>query len=183
MFSFDEVISSKLDGWTDGYPGRVFAATLAAKYLVWAFLGAAIVGYRVIEHGQAIEQVLYWIALFFTVIVPHLFTLVLSLIVRRKRPYERLPDSWHLPIRVYTPSFPSGHATIAFAIASFLVIYWQVALPAALVLFAVAGLVALARVLVGVHYVTDVLVGSLIGGFGGWLTFRLLNQILSFFWM
>ena len=59
-----------------------------------------------------------------------------------------------------TYSFPSGHATVAFACATVLAL----AVPRlAVPLYALAGLVALSRVYVGVHYPFDVLAGAVLG--------------------
>lgn len=66
-------------------------------------------------------------------------------------------------------SFPSGHATNAFALAVFASIViarhvsgrMRVALIAALILF--AATIAFARVYLGVHYLSDVLAGALLG--------------------
>lgn len=61
-------------------------------------------------------------------------------------------------------SFPSGHATTAFAIGGMLALgLASRALAAAIVVIAVA--IALSRVVVGVHWPLDVLAGA----FGGWL--------------
>jgi membrane-associated phospholipid phosphatase len=58
------------------------------------------------------------------------------------------------------PSFPSDHATGAFAIAvAVLLISWRVGLG--FLLFAAA--IAVSRVIVGVHYPSDVLAGAAIG--------------------
>ena len=59
-----------------------------------------------------------------------------------------------------TTSFPSDHATAAFAIAVALLRRHRKAGAIALVL---AGLLAIARVAVGTHYPSDVLAGALIG--------------------
>ena len=59
-----------------------------------------------------------------------------------------------------TFSFPSGHATVAFASATILALAvprlrWP--------LFALAALIAFSRVYVGVHYPGDVLAGAVLG--------------------
>lgn len=181
MLSIDQNLSSRLDGWADGYPGRQFWAIVFAKYCVWAYLGTAMIAYRWVN-GQADGYGLYLFLLFASVGVVHLFVVILSFLIGRKRPYERLPDAWHLPIKLYTPSFPSGHATIAFAITFFLIWIWQPAWPIALGLVGLASLIALARVLVGVHYLTDILAGALIGSIGVIGVLQILEIILLFGW-
>lgn len=57
-------------------------------------------------------------------------------------------------------SFPSGHTTLAFAFATSIYVYNKKIGRWILIL---AGLVALGRVLVGVHYPLDILVGAVIG--------------------
>ncbi|MBD0328696.1 MAG: phosphatase PAP2 family protein [Thermoleophilia bacterium] len=57
-------------------------------------------------------------------------------------------------------SFPSGHATTAFAAAAAVSAFHpRLRLP----LFGLAALVALSRVYLGVHFTTDVLVGAVLG--------------------
>jgi len=89
-----------------------------------------------------------------------LAALVLSIkfLVRRKRP----EGEWGGIYRNTDPhSFPSGHAARSFliaVIASGLAPVWF-----ALILWIWAPLVALARVAMGVHYVSDVVAGALVG--------------------
>ncbi|MEK7105410.1 MAG: phosphatase PAP2 family protein [Patescibacteria group bacterium] len=182
MLHIDEKISHKLDGWLDNDPEGQALGIFAAKYLLWAFLGAAIIVYPWINKTNE-GAVIYDLFLILSALAAHLITFLLSFVVRRKRPYETSPDTWHLPIRIYTSSFPSGHATIAFAVAMFLVWYWHPSLLIAVVLYAIAAIVAIARVIVGVHYVTDVIVGAVIGTGVGYLSLRLLEKLLLFHWV
>ena len=84
---------------------------------------------------------------------------------RRPRPCELSP---HPLYSVRPPdrfSFPSGHSMNAFAIGIVLAAEFPLAAPA---LGFVAASVAASRVLLGLHYVSDVVVGALLGlGIGG----------------
>lgn len=60
-----------------------------------------------------------------------------------------------------TPSFPSGHATIAFAFST--VIVARLRERKYLLFFGLAFLVALSRIMLGVHAVVDVVAGSVLG--------------------
>lgn len=78
-------------------------------------------------------------------------------IFRRGRPFATYVDARVIGRRPADWSFPSGHAAAAFAGATLL----SVAMPAlAPVFFAYAIVVAFARVYLGVHYPSDVLIGA-----------------------
>jgi undecaprenyl-diphosphatase len=79
----------------------------------------------------------------------------------RARPYDAHAASAHLFVPPSSdPSFPSDHATAAFAIA---VSIWLRNRRAGWVALAMATVVAVARVAVGVHYPSDVIGGAMIG--------------------
>jgi undecaprenyl-diphosphatase len=81
--------------------------------------------------------------------------------VDRTRPYIAHPAHAHLLIsRSPDPSFPSDHATGAFAFAMGLWLYDR-ALGAAF--FVLAAILAFSRVYVGTHYPGDVVAGALLG--------------------
>ncbi len=84
--------------------------------------------------------------------------------VRRKRPFETIIELKSLKIGVDQFSFPSGHTAAAFSLAvtAALVTSGHVASSVYVIL---ALLVAVSRVYLGVHYLTDVTVGALIGSF------------------
>jgi undecaprenyl-diphosphatase len=77
--------------------------------------------------------------------------------VRRKRPWDQ-PQFYAVKHDRY--SFPSGHATRMMAIAAVLTRFSP---SVAIAGYVLAVVVAVCRVLVGVHYVSDVVVGALIG--------------------
>ena len=101
-------------------------------------------------------------------------TIGLKYIVRRTRPYVRFPDiAARAHVSRWDPySFPSGHAALAFALATSWTLShpkWYVAAPG----YLWAMSVALSRVWLGVHYPTDVLFGALWGGVVAWGVHRL----------
>jgi undecaprenyl-diphosphatase len=86
---------------------------------------------------------------------------VVARLVGRPRPFVADPRAIHdfLP-HAPDPGFPSDHATAAFAIATvLLLVLGRRALPVLLAAIALA----VARVMVGVHYPGDVLAGALLG--------------------
>ncbi len=79
----------------------------------------------------------------------------------RPRPYTAHPGDAHLFVPAsHDPSFPSDHATAAFAIAVAILLRHR---KAGIVALVVAALVSISRVVVGVHYPSDVLGGAVIG--------------------
>ena len=78
-----------------------------------------------------------------------------------QRPRPFLGHHVHLLMAQKTdPSFPSDHATFAFAVA---VAVFLASRRVGIAALALAALVAISRVYVGEHYPTDVLVGACIG--------------------
>jgi undecaprenyl-diphosphatase len=80
----------------------------------------------------------------------------------RPRPYEAHPGDAHLLIAPSPdPSFPSDHATGAFAIAIAILLHHR---RAGWLSLALATLIAASRVALGTHYPSDVLAGAVLGG-------------------
>lgn len=72
-------------------------------------------------------------------------------------------------------SFPSGHTTSAFAIATVCALWWQKN-RLSILLVAAAALVGYSRIYLAQHFMTDVLAGSCIGIFFGTVSFLAFNS-------
>ena len=106
-----------------------------------------------------------------TVIISGVVTTALKYSINRKRPFESYAD-----IEKETsgggPSFPSGHTSVAFSLATSVSIVcpkWYVIAPS----FLWASAVAYSRMDLGVHYPTDVLAGAIVGSGSAYLSYRL----------
>lgn len=78
----------------------------------------------------------------------------------RKRPCEIEPHCWAKLLPPDQFSFPSGHTITAFAVAVTLGSFYPVLLPA--LLFCAAS-IAISRILLGMHFLSDVIAGALLG--------------------
>jgi diacylglycerol kinase family enzyme/membrane-associated phospholipid phosphatase len=79
---------------------------------------------------------------------------------RRQRPFIKHVDSRVIGSRPLDDSFPSGHTAAAFAGACLIAPEAPRLAPA---LFAYSALVAFSRVYLGVHYLSDVVIGAVVG--------------------
>ena len=100
----------------------------------------------------------------------------IKFLVRRRRP----EGEWGSIYRNTDPhSFPSGHAARAFLIAvvaSALAPAWL-----AILLWIWAPLVSLARVAMGVHYISDVIAGAMLGILVAWIGLQIYEPLLMWF--
>ncbi len=88
----------------------------------------------------------------------------IKFMVGRPRPCTSLAEVHALVFRTPTdPSFPSGHAAGAFAVAAFVALEARIHRFAKIALFVVAIGIALSRVALGVHFPSDILAGALLG--------------------
>ena len=118
----------------------------AAGWVVLSVAGALLVPGRRRE----------WLLVGVGSVAAHAASILIKLVVRRKRPHH--PD---VEVKVGTPSslsFPSAHATSSTAAAVLLCRATRSPLPLALV-----PLMATSRLVLGVHYPTDVIAGIAVG--------------------
>ena len=102
----------------------------------------------------------------------------LKFVINRPRPYVTYPTEITPRTHSGKYSFPSGHTTSAFAMATALSLSyneWYVAVPA----YLYAGIVGYSRMRLGVHFPSDVLGGIILGVGSGilvWQVDRLINN-------
>ena len=96
-------------------------------------------------------------------------------IVCRERPCHKLEDEDQIIDRPKYYSFPSGHSASSFCMAmiTFLRCRWYIFLPVLIL----ASAIAFSRLYLRVHYLTDILVGILIGLICGGASVSLVNYV------
>jgi len=135
---------------------RKMVMYLAAVVFVWVALWG--------ELSSGDPWLLFLMA-FIVTATAWLVTYIMEYIFNRRRPFRTLHKKTLGTYWVPTPSFPSAHATIAFALATSAVMIvpswgWILYFPAILVAFG--------RVYVGVHYMSDVTAGAVVGSIVSW---------------
>ena len=151
--------------WLD--PIVAFYTQLGNAGLLWIVLSLAMVCWRPTRRAGALALTAMVLGLLVT-------NVTIKPQVERTRPWLDLPI---LPLVVEKDphSFPSGHTCAAFAAG----IAWAKALPwrwGRIGAVALAVLMGLSRLYVGVHYPTDVLAGALIGTLCAWAAWKLDEQ-------
>src|ERR1017187_8734271 len=153
---FDVSIFHSLNDLSSSYPVAV-VATLVTQFGYEPILALFSVLLFFVDRQNAKLALEVLIAF----VIADAVVLVLNGVYFRPRPYETLSNVL-LPAGLGGgSSFPSGHATKAFAVAAVVALQWgKKAVPIVLISCGVA----LSRVIIGVHYPIDVMAGAVLGG-------------------
>jgi membrane-associated phospholipid phosphatase len=103
-------------------------------------------------------------------------TALIKATFNRTRPYDKYPGEIFVNNPSAGNSFPSGHTSQAFAIATTLTLEykkWYVTVPA----YLWAGCVGYSRMYLGKHYPSDVLAGAAVGAGSSYLSHFISNKI------
>ncbi len=107
-----------------------------------------------------------WIAVFSLIICSLIVNVGLKPLLQRQRPYNFLPD---IRLLIEIPkdySFPSGHTAASFTM---IYVFYKNLKKYFWIVLAVGCLIAFSRLYLSVHFVSDVLIGGIIGLFSGFL--------------
>lgn len=160
--------AEQYDRWTEKITKSRYGVRLL-RLTVKAITVFTFAGYLFLLLGLLLEG--SWRMLYECVLVPGISFAAVSVFRKlcpARRPYEELAIVPLLEKETKGKSFPSRHV---FSIAMIAMTFLQVSVPAAAVLFALTALLAVLRVLGGVHYVRDVAAGAAIGILCGFLGF------------
>lgn len=87
----------------------------------------------------------------------------MKVLIRRTRPYIKLKNMRIVGSKAGGHSFPSGHTSQSFFLATLLLHYYQANLLGVLTLYAIASIVGITRIYVGMHYPRDTIGGAALG--------------------
>ncbi len=130
----------------------------ASPVSLLAPIGLFAVGY--LEKDKSLKEKAIFVGA--TVLVSSVVSTGLKYAILRDRPFVTYPNLIYKKTEGGSPSFPSGHTSVAFASATSLTLAfpkWYVGVPA----FAWASAVGYSRMHLGVHYPSDVLAGAAVG--------------------
>jgi membrane-associated phospholipid phosphatase len=88
-------------------------------------------------------------------------------LVRRSRPMIQVTQARIVGYQASGSSFPSGHTSQAFFMATLMALHFQPSLWLVFLLYVIAFLVGITRMYVGAHYPRDVLAGAILGSAWG----------------
>ncbi len=163
MISFDQTLSRNIyriakDSWILR-PLAIFCANT----LLFVMITAVVFTCASADCETDFLRRIQWniVILGFPLFVTWLVTFVLQKLIKRARPFEQGRGEPLIKMVWIEPSFPSAHASVAFATAMISLSVYAEVFGYWLCLAAIA--VAVSRVAVGVHYLTDVCFGALVG--------------------
>lgn len=158
--------------WINGFANRTFTINaigmIAATALLFV-IGVAVV-FVIAQHTSTVRAV-FVVEVVATLVIAYAMSQFIGVIAFRERPFVQYPIRQLIAKDANEKSFPSDHATLAFALA----------IPAAMavrrrwisaLLLASAALVGIGRVFVGVHYVSDVIAGGILAFLVWWFVHR-----------
>lgn len=133
--------------------------------LIWIVIMMFLV---IFEEKRERRFVIYFLITFFT--TAFLVNVVIKNIVQRPRP--QLPTTNYKLLTNTCPkdfSFPSGHASTAFAAATVITFYDK---KRKWFYYSIASFISLSRIYLGCHYFFDVITGGLFGYLVSWIIFK-----------
>ncbi len=170
MFSYlttrDQNLMRRLNGWRPPRWVRVWmvlASRLGDGWLWWS------IGIVLLLFGGPVRFVALGAAMISAALAVGLFLRIKKLF-NRTRPCAISPNCWATLLPPDQFSFPSGHSMTAFAVAVPLSMFYPALEPG---LLFCAFSIAASRILLGLHFLSDVLAGSALGTAIGYTIYTL----------
>ncbi len=119
---------------------------------------------------------------FISLAITAIMVFVLKRLINEPRPFETLQGVNLLVSKPDSSSFPSGHSSLAFSLATTIALS-DLRKEVKIIVLLWAVLVAISRIYVGVHYPLDVIAGALIGVSVSYVVnkfFRNLKELVPF---
>jgi membrane-associated phospholipid phosphatase len=148
--------------WLTTQLGNLLAAFLAATLLF-------ILDYRRMAFEVVFGTLTLW-----------LLVETIKALADRERPFHTLEKTRVIGWKEIGHSFPSGHTTQIFFLATLFIHRFQLGLGIAISLYAIAAVVGFTRIYVGAHYPRDVVAGVVLGSVWGILAMVINPYLLSF---
>jgi undecaprenyl-diphosphatase len=162
----DQDLMRKINRWRAPRWVRLWMvyATRCGDGWLWYALGIILIIFGGAQRFAAIGSAILAVA------IGTLFFMLVKRASRRKRPCQLEPHCWSTVLPPDQFSFPSGHSITAFSIAMTVGSFYP-QFQEYLLVCAVS--IAISRVILGMHFLSDVIVGSSIGALLGYGCFRL----------
>lgn len=167
LINFDISLFQKLNGLLFRNEVFDFIIMILAKYLVYMVPLGLLLGWFLSKEKEKISLIKTTIV---SVIIWQTIPKIISMIWFRPRPIAELAGSKELVFHVPSYSFPSDHSTFLAALATYL--YMVGLKKVGITVYIAAFLVGISRVVAGLHFPGDVLVGWLIGISFSYLLFK-----------
>jgi undecaprenyl-diphosphatase len=162
----DQDLMRKINRWRAPRWVRLWMvyATRCGDGWLWYALGIILIIFGGAQRFAAIGSAILSVA------IGTLLFMLVKRASRRKRPCQLEPHCWSTVLPPDQFSFPSGHSITAFSIAMTVGSFYP-QFQECLLVCAVS--IAISRVILGMHFLSDVIVGSSIGALLGYGCFRL----------
>lgn len=158
----DQIIFQQLNAFVLKYFWQDVLFIFFAEYLAY-FLGITIFLFLLVNFKK------YWLMVVKGLAAGVLARFGIVELIRflwpRTRPF--LENGINLLVeKINQPAFPSGHAAFFFALSLIVLFYNK---KAGILFFIASILICLGRVIVGLHWASDILAGAVVGLFSAWL--------------
>ncbi len=171
----DAIIFNYLNSFAGRWQFFDAIVVFKAEYLGWWMLvglGAFLIISAYLKRNELKARKMVFTAIAAGILSRYVITEIIRFFYDRPRPFEVL-DVYKLVARDGGGSFPSGHAAFFFAIAAAVFIYYR---KWGILFYLFALAMGVARVIAGVHFLSDILGGAIVGIISAYLINHLVSK-------